>query len=225
MSGRDDLDALIGRLADDAAPVKPLRPPALRALAWLGAALAVIAGIVAYHGLRPDLAAELAEPGEMLALIAAAATGVAATFAAFFLAVPGYSARWSLLPLPVALVWISGLGIGCYADWVRYGPDGITLGESYECFQAIVLTSLALGVPLAILLRHARLVRPVLTAAMGGLALSSLAAAALELFHRTDARIMDVVWHVAAVTLVVALSSGWGAASAARVRGAPPSRP
>ena len=39
MSGRGDLDALIGRLADDAAPVKPLRPPALRALAWLVAAL------------------------------------------------------------------------------------------------------------------------------------------------------------------------------------------
>jgi hypothetical protein len=218
MSGRD-LDSLIGELADDAKPVTRLRPPAVRAGLWLVAALAVIAGIVAYHGMRPDLMETMREPGEMLSFAAAVATGIAATFAAFFLAVPGYSSRWWLLPVPVAAVWFAGLGVGCYADWVRFGPDGISLGESYDCFQAIVLTSLALGVPLAILLRHGRVVRPVLTAAMGGLALSSLAAAALELFHRTDARIMDVVWHVAAVTLVVALSSGWGAASAGRLKG------
>jgi hypothetical protein len=219
MSGERDLDALIGRLAEDAKPVARLRPPAMRAVLWLGAALAAMAGLVAYHGMRPDLMATLAEPGEMMSLAAAAATGVAATFAAFFLAVPGYSSRWSLLPLPVAVVWVSGLGIGCYSDWVRFGPEGISLGDSYDCFQAIVLTSLVLGVPLAYLLRYAQPVRPVMTAAMGGLALSSLAAAALQLFHRTDARIMDVVWHVAAVSLVVALSSGWGAASAARLKG------
>lgn len=219
MSGGNSLDALIGRLAEDGKPVKRLRPPAVRAVLWLIAALVVIAGIVAYHGLRPDLMETLKEPGEMVSLCAAAATGVAATFAAFFLAVPGYSSRWSLLPLPVAIVWVSGLGIGCYADWLRFGPEGISLGDSYDCFQAIVLTSLALGVPLAILLRHASIVRPVLTAAMGGLALSSLAAASLELYHHVDARIMDVVWHVAAVSLVVALSSGWGAASANRLKG------
>lgn len=216
MSGKRDLDALIGELACEARPVKRLYPPALRAVGWLAIAFAVLAAMVAWYGLRPDLAEAMSEPGEMLAMVAAIATGIAATFAAFYLAVPGASLRWSLLPLPVALVWISGLGIGCYADWVRFGPEGITLGESYECFQAIVLTSLGLGVPLAWLLRHARLYRPVATAAMGGLALSSLAAAALELFHRTDARIMDVVWHVAAVALVVSLSSGWGAVSAAR---------
>lgn len=218
MSGRD-LDSLIGELAGDAKPVTRLRPPVVRAILWLIVALAAIAGLVSIYGLRPDLMETMREPGEMMSFGAAVATGIAATFAAFFLAVPGYSSRWSLLPLPVAVLWASGLGIGCYADWVRFGPEGISLGESYDCFQAIVLTSLALGVPLAFLLRHARMVRPVMTAAMGGLALSSLAAAALELFHRTDARIMDVVWHVAAVTLVVALSSGWGAASAGRLKG------
>lgn len=214
MSGGRDLDDLIGQLATEARPVKRLRPPAVRAALWLIAALAVIAAIVAYYGLRPDLMQTLAEPGAALSLGAAAATGIAATFAAFFLAVPGYSSRWSLLPLPVALLWISGLGIGCYADWVRFGPDGISLGDSYECFQAIVLTSLMLGVPLAFLLRHGRLIRPVLTSAIGGLALASLSAAALDLFHHTDARIMDIVWHIAAITVVVALSSGWGVASA-----------
>ena len=63
------------------------------------------------------------------------------------------------------------------------------------------------------MLRHARFVRPVETAALGGLAVASLASAALELFHHSDARIMDVVWHTAAVVLIVVLFSGTGAAS------------
>ena len=219
MSDKRELDALIGDLAREARPVARLQPPFVRATIWLAIAFAALACLVGWYGLRPDLGVALSEPGGMLALVSAVATGIAATYAAFHLAVPGRSSRWSLLPLPVALVWISGLGIGCYADWVRFGPEGITLGDSYECFQAIVLSSLLLGVPLAYLLRHARFYRPVATAAMGGLALSTLAAAALDLFHDTDARIMDVVWHIAAVAVVVSVSSAWGAFSGAPVRG------
>ena len=158
----------------------------------------------------------LAAPGGWMSLLSAIATGVAAAFAAFYLATPGRSARWALLPLPVALLWISGLGLGCYADWIRSGPDGIHLGDSFDCFVAIVLMSLLAGGPLAVMLRYARFVRPVQTAAMGGLAVAALASAALELFHRTDARIMDVVWHMAAVALIVVFASGAGGAAERR---------
>lgn len=210
--GRDmDTDDLIAQLSGDARPVRRLAPPALRAALWLAGALAIMAALVAYHGIRPDLGAALAEPGGWLSLVSAAATGVAATFAAFHLAIPGTSRGWLLLPLPVALLWASGLGLGCYDEWLRQGPAGLELGEAYDCFQAIVLTSLLAGAPLLVMLRFGRLIRPVQTAAMGGLAVASLASAALELFHRGDARIMDVIWHVAAVTLIVALSSGSGA--------------
>lgn len=213
MGNAAETDELIARLATGAKPVRRLRPPGLRAVLWLIVAAGVLAAIIAYHGMRPDLSQSLAQPGAMLSLVAAVATGIAATFAAFHLAVPGTSGRWLLLPLPVAIVWASGLGIGCYADWIRNGPDGIHAGDSFACFVAILWMSLAAGLPLAIMLRLGRFVRPVATTAMGGLAVASLASAALELFHRTDARLMDVVWHIAAVALIVALSSGSGAAA------------
>jgi hypothetical protein len=213
VGGSIQTDELIGRLTADAAPVRRLRPPTVRAVLWLAVALAVLAAIVAYHGVRPDLQVALAEPGAWLSLLAAVTTGIAATLAAFHLVVPGTSDRWAFLPLPVALVWGSGLGIGCYADWIRSGPEGIHAGDSLDCFLAILWMSLAAGVPLVVMLRVARFVRPVATAAMGGLAVASLASAALELFHRTDARIMDVVWHTAAVTLIVVFASGSAAAA------------
>jgi len=209
-----ETDDLIARLAAEVAPVRRLRPPMVRAALWLGLALVVLGAIVAYHGVRPDLADAMAEPGAWLSQIAAVTTGIAATVAAFQLAIPGASSRWVLLPLPVALVWGAGLGVGCYADWIRNGPNGIEPGDSFECFIAILWMSALAGIPLAVMLRLGRFVRPVATAAMGGLAVATLASAALELFHRTDARIMDVVWHLAAVVLIVALTSGSGAASA-----------
>jgi len=213
VAGDLDTDDLIARLALDARPVRRLAPPALRATVWLLGALAAMAAIIAYHGLRPGLAEALAEPGGWLSILAAGATGVAATYAAFHLAIPGTSRGWALLPLPVALLWASGLGLGCYAEWLRQGPAGLEFGEAFDCFLAIVLISLLVGLPMLAMLRHGRLIRPVQTAAMGGLAVASLASAALELFHEGDARIMDVIWHVAAVMLIVALSSGSGAAA------------
>jgi hypothetical protein len=206
-------DDLIARLSTAAAPVRRLRPPGVRAVIWLALAFAVLAAVVAFHGVRPDLREALAQPGGWLSLVAATATGIAAAVAAFHLAIPGTSDRWTLLPLPLALVWGSGLGLGCYADWLRFGPDGIHAGDSLDCFIAIVWMSAAAGLPLIVMLRFGRFVRPVATAAMGGLAVASLASAGLELFHRTDARIMDVVWHVAAVALIVLFASGSAAAA------------
>lgn len=213
MTRKTDTEALIGRLAAEAAPVRRLKPPALRAALFLLGAGIVLAGIVAWHGLNPGLRRDMAEPAAMMSWMAALATGIAAVFAAFAVALPDRSPRWALLPVPLAMLWASGLGLGCYADWIRSGPDGLHIGDSFDCFLAILVMSLLVGGPLILLLRHARLIRPVLTAAMGGLAVASLSSAALELFHRSDARIMDIAWHVAAVALIVAIGSGAGAAT------------
>ncbi len=124
------------------------------------------------------------------------------------------SGRWALLPLPVAALWLATLGAGCYIDWVRLGPDGLSLGTSFTCLGFIVLVSLLLGAPLLLLLRPGLYVRPVLTVAVGGLAVASLASAGLELFHDVDAPIMVLVWHFG----VVALVTGLGASGALAAR-------
>ena len=205
-----DTERLIDRLAADARPVRRQRPPLLRAALWLALAVAVIAVFVAAHGVRPHLLHALGRPDVLIGWIAGVLTGVAATIAAFHLAVPGHSGRWAVLPLPLAALWVSTLGAGCYIDWLRVGPEGLALDASLSCFLFIVLMSVLLGGPLALLLRHAALIRPVLTAATGGLAVATLASAGLELFHHLDARLMVLIWHAGSVTLVIALAASVG---------------
>lgn len=211
-----DTPDLINHLAAEAMPVRRLAAPWLRALMWLSGAALAIGVIVAMFGIRPDLSEAMARPGAWLAWAASIATGVSAAIAAFYLVLPDRSPRWALFPLPVTALWASSLGVGCYADWLQRGPDGLLLGDSYECFLSILIMSVIVGLPLVFMLRHAVLVRPALTAAMGGLAVASLASAGLELFHHHDARMMDIIWHVLAVAAVVTISSAVSSASSRR---------
>ena len=183
---------------------------------WLGGAGLVIAAIVLASGMRPDLAEAMARPGAWLAWAASIVTGVCAAIAAFHLVLPDRSPRWALFPLPVTALWASSLGVGCYADWLRTGPDGLHIGDSFECFLWIGLISIVVGVPLSFMLRHAVLLRPALTAAMGGLAVASLSSAGLELFHHHDARMMDIIWHTIAVVTVIGICSSFTSAVSRR---------
>lgn len=202
-----DTEQLIGQLAAEARPVRRLAPPLRRAVLWLTVAVLVIAAIVAVMADAATLARTFGRTDALLGWIASVLTGVAAAVAAFHLAAPDRRARWAVLPLPVAALWFATLGAGCYIDWVRFGPDGLALGTSFSCLLFVALVSLLLGAPLMLLLRHALHVRPVATAAAGGLAVASLASAGLELFHHLDARVMVLVWHLGAVALVMAFSA------------------
>lgn len=215
---RLDTEQLIGRLAADAQPIRRLAPPLRRAALWLALAVAVIAVLIAVVGDATHLGQTLGRGDALLGWLASVATGIAAAVAAFHLALPDRPGRWALLPVPLAALWLATLGAGCYIDWLRFGPDGLALGTSFSCLGFIVLVSLLLGAPLMLLLRHAAHVRPVTTAAIGGLAVASLASAGLELFHHLDARIMVLVWHLGSVVLVAALGASASRALARRPR-------
>lgn len=213
-------DDLISRLAADLRPVRPLRPPLLRALAWLGPAIMAVAGCVAFFGLHDDLAERMTRPHEVLQLLLAGLTGVLAAVAAFQLALPDRSRRWLLLPLPAAAGWLATLGWGCLADLARIGPQALSLGVSWGCFRFIVLMSVPLALSLVWMLRHAGPIRPVPVAALGGLAGAALCAAGLSLFHHLDAAAMVLAWHGGTTAVVVIafalLGRRWRDASAPR---------
>ncbi|RAI58146.1 NrsF family protein [Roseicella frigidaeris] len=200
-------ERLIAELALGLRPVRRLPPPGLLALLWLALAGLVIGLAIALHGLRPDLAAAMAEPGERAQFLASLATGVAAALAAAMLARPDRSGRWGLLPLAPLGLWLGSLGWGCLADLGRLGPAAWSLGPSWGCLRFI----LALGAPLTaamlLLLRHAGPVRPGPVLLLGGLAAAALCSAGLSLIHHLDAMLMVLVWHGAAVAALVAL--GW----------------
>lgn len=209
-------DDLVSAMAQEMGPVKRLRPPLVRAALWLGFSVAVIAVIVAISGPREDLAQRLAKPWEAAQMAIAAVTAVLAAIAAFHLTLPDRSDRWALLPLPGLVLWIGTLGWGCVADFVRLGPDGMTLGTSFGCLGFILGLSLPMGGAMLFALRHAGPIRPVPTMAAGVLSVAMLASVGLSIVHHLDAAVMVLIWHVGAVAIATAIGGMVGGRALAR---------
>src|ERR1700722_19221910 len=106
-------DRLIGALAADLRPARPLPSPALRTLLWL----ILVAALAAVCATFADVAAawhRLTAISDMwLAALGSLATMATAAFAAFELSLPDRSRSWALLPLPAAVLWVGASGLGC----------------------------------------------------------------------------------------------------------------
>lgn len=204
---RTRTEDLIAQLAADVRPVRPLRPPMLRALLWLLVAVLVIGTVVAAFGIRPDFMTEMGETHYQLEWAGSMLTGILAAVAAFHVSLPDRSRAWALLPLPGLVLWLFSIGYGCMTDWVRHGPDGFALGVSFFCFRSILLISIPLSLVLLAMLRLAGPVRPVATIASGLLAASALSACGVSMFHGDEATLMVLIWHGGAVALLVGLGT------------------
>jgi hypothetical protein len=92
-TGRTRTEDLIAQLAADARPVRPLRPPMLRAALWLLIAALVIAAVVALKGVRHERMEELAETSYQLEWAGAMLTGILSAIAAFHVGLPDRCGR------------------------------------------------------------------------------------------------------------------------------------
>ncbi|MDY0883326.1 NrsF family protein [Dongia soli] len=203
----DQTDKLIADLAADLTPVQRLASPFRRAALWLVTALVINVAAALIHGLRPDIAEMLHHTGYTLLLITTFLTGLLAGVAVFLVSVPGWSARWALLPVPGLLLWFASAGYGCFSDWVRMGRASLSLTSSFDCFTWIVGLSLPLSLGLYFILRHGAWIRPGLTLILGMLSTSALVASGLSLFHPVETSLINVVYHGGASVILVALSA------------------
>lgn len=203
-------DRLIGALAADLRPVRPLLPPALRALAWLLFVAAVAAGLAAFANVSATGHRLSAVPDMWLAALGSIATTAAAAFAAFELSLPDRSRLWALLPLPAVVVWIGASGLGCMRGFLLPGTHVAATGETMHCLLFIIGLSLPLSVILMVMLRRGYSLAPPLTAAMAGLASAAAAATLLNLFHPFDAAAADLLVHAIAVLVVVIAARAFG---------------
>lgn len=201
-----ETNSLIGRLASDARPVKRLPPPWRRMLGWLGLALPYVALIVLMMGMRADIGEKLSEGRFLIEEIAAAATALAAGFAAFWVVIPG-RARWPIfLPaLPLA-VWLGSLGQGCLQAWTSYGRAGLSIGNDWICLPVIALVGFVPAIVMAVMIRRGAPLFPHLGVAFAGLSAAALGNVGLRLFHPTDASLMVLVWQFGSVALLAALA-------------------
>jgi hypothetical protein len=198
---------LIESLAENMTPVRRLRPPLIRAGAWLVLAAIVLGLLAISQGIRPDLSQRLDEAGFAVGIGASLLTGICAAIAAFMLSLPDRSRLWLLFPAPALVVWLSTLGYQCLTDWISLDPSGVGLGETAQCFATLVLTSLPLSLAMLVMLRYAAPLRPVATTLTGSLAVAATAATALSLFHELDASVMILIWNLGTAVVVVALGS------------------
>ncbi len=199
---------LIDTLVRDLAPVRRLRRPILRCALWLGLALAIVLLVGIAHGVRSDLAARIAEPGFLIALGAALATGILAAVAAFMVSLPDRSRLWLLLPLPALILWLTTLGQQCLTDWIAATPDdGIMPGATAKCFFTLLATGLPLQIALLVMLRHAAPFKPGGLVASGALAVAALTCAALLVLNRNlDATVLVLISNLVLAVLVVGLA-------------------
>lgn len=203
-------DQLIARLAADAAPVRRLKRPLLRAAYWLlGVAVIAAVGIFWFSDLA-EFSRRAQDSKLVLEMIATLATGIAAVIAAFYLSLPDRSSAWALLPVPPLALWIITSGYNCYDKWISYGAEGWTLGESASCFRFILASSIPLGVTLLLMLRRAQPLAPTPVAAMAGLGVAAVSAFLLQFFHPFDITFMDLAVHAVAIAIVVSVSSASG---------------
>jgi hypothetical protein len=205
-----DTPTLIALLAQQARPVRPLRPPLQRAVLWLLLAAAILALFLALLGPRQDLWERLRDPLYFVSVIGALTTGVLAAIAAFELSLADRSTLWLWLPLPALLLWVSTIGYGCMAAWVAIAPGTVTLESMLRCLATLILTSLPLSLLLLVMLRHAAALRPILVSGHGALAVSGITATALSTFHELDATIMILVWNIGTAVLMVSIGCALG---------------
>jgi hypothetical protein len=210
MSDPRSYDALIDRLGTELVPVRRLAPPLLRTVGWLLVVAAIAVVLSRHYGISGMLRRWAAAPDLAWAGIGAVITAVCAAWAAFSLSVPGRHAAWAWLPLPGALMWIGASGLGCLRTWLAPGTHISTLHQSSDCLVFIIAFSIPLSALLVFLLRRAYPLRPLLTAAMVGLASAAASASLLEICHAYDAAATDLLTHALAVTMVIAVNAAMG---------------
>jgi hypothetical protein len=201
-----DTEQLIGALSQGLEPVRPLPPPARRALLWIAAVALVIGLALLRYADLAAFAARYAAPRLGLEAAAMLLTGVTAIIAAFHLSLPDRSSLWRYAPLPPLALWIGTSTLGCLQYGLGFGPPGHLAGESTHCFRFIVGVSVPLAVLLYAVLRRARPLDPLPVALTAALGVASLAAFVLQFFHHFDVTAIDLVMHMSAVLCVVAVA-------------------
>lgn len=199
-------EQLIESMTANLAPVRRYRAPWLRALGFLGFAAVLGATVAILHektlaGVTLD--SLMVKP----TLVSALLTGVLAAFAAFFIGQPDRSRMWSMLPVPAFGLWLGSLGHQCLTQWVAFGPNGMSLGETAQCFATFFVVAAPLGLAAVLMLKRMAVFERTRITLLGSLSVAGLTAAAMDVFHPVDASVLVILFNLG--TALVLLGAGW----------------
>lgn len=200
--GEIDTEALVGALADCAAPVNRLSSPHARMAKWFMLSLMFAATVVVVMGLRPDIASKLGDTRFLIEVGAAVMTSMLAAGAAFCAGCPGRPIWERFAPLPAVAVWLGSLAYGCWESFIARGTGALALTIDLMCLPYILMVA---SVPMLLILamiRRGAPIAPKSATMLAILASTSLGAAALRLFHTEDDCLMVLVWQFGSVALL-----------------------
>lgn len=203
---------LIAVLSAKATSVRRIGSPVWRSCIWLALAAFLLSVLFISHEVRPDFALHLTDEKFQLRLLASAMTGILSAIAAFMASVPGRSRLWVFLPLPAAVLWISTIGYQCLTNWVEIGPDGMSFGQTADCFATLVLICLPLSLTAWLMLRHTRYFNLPVVVYLAALAVSGISALAMTLFHALDASILILAFNFGTAAAFVTVGAAFSAA-------------
>ena len=201
------LDRLIDTLVADATPVRRIARPGRRLALWLLVSVPTMALAALVTGLRPDLAARLADPVFLSQMGAALLCGVASGYAALCAGLPDQP-RWKLAVSWASLgLWSATLGRQCWESWLAAGWSGLRPQQDIACLPTIALLALVPALTIVALLRRGMAIRRFHALFLGALAAGSLADVSLRLCHRKDAAVTVIVWQLGSVLLFSLIAS------------------
>jgi hypothetical protein len=203
-----DTDEFIKRLAADLQPVRPLRAPWIRAVLWLGIALAFVAAVIWGKLMVIDASQAASDARFMVEQAATLATAVSAAIAAFCSVIPGFDRRVLLVPLVPLGLWLGSVGHGCVEDWLRLGAEGLAIRPDWDCLSMAAIIGIVPAIVLVIMLRKGAPLLPGVTLAMAALAVASVVNLGLQFAHARDASIMVLTWHLGGAA-VLSVLGGW----------------
>jgi len=194
-------ERLVERLAAELTPVHHIARPATRLGWWLLISVPPACLVVWAFGLRPDLAARLADRAFLVEEGAALLTALAGIYAALCAGLPDQPGWKVWLPMAPMALWIGVLGQQCLDVFLRLGPEGLQITSDAMCLPAIALGGLAPAIAIVVMLRRSGRFRTTHACLCGALGAAALGAAALRLYHTEDAAIMVIVWQFGSVAL------------------------
>lgn len=206
-----DIGKLIDQLAGSAKPVAPIASPLRRTLAWALAASVMVAIASATWGTQQHALRTLSDPGAAIQWFGSVFTGLFAAYAAFQISVPGRSGSWAWLPILPLGLWLGGIGLGCLEDYARMGLAAFSFqSHSGGCARAILLMSLPMGLVMALMVRHAGVLRPAATLMLATLSAAALSSAGVSMFHNGETSLMSLLWHggIVATLSLASLAAG-----------------
>lgn len=190
-----DTDDLIGKLAGDLKPVKPLHCPLTRTVRFTGfAVMFSVACIFLSGGMRPDAYELMIQPAFIAEITMMLVSGILSAFAAFHLAVPDTRIR---RPVLIGLVigtgvWVMLSLVCCYSLFGGHEPH-----EHFglHCFRDLLAVSVVPVIAAFVMLGRGA---PVWKGAAGyamALSAASFSAIAARLMCPNDAPVHLLLWH------------------------------